>query len=45
MTTHSTDDVPTSNSRPSVGRATLTIVVSRISMNRPHTKTAATTYS
>ena len=44
-TTHCTDDVPTPNSRPRVGSATLTIVASRISMNSPVTNTAATTYS
>ncbi len=45
MTTHSMDEVPTPNSRPRVGRATLTIVVSRISMKSPVTNTTATTYS
>ena len=42
MTTHSMRWSVTSNSSASVGRATLTIVVSRMSMNRPSTKATAT---
>ena len=45
MTTHSTSEVPTPNSLARVGSATLTIVVSRISMKSPVTNTMATTYS
>src|SRR5688572_26279541 len=44
MTTQSIDDVLTSNSSPSEGNATLTMVVSRMLTNIPATKTAPTTY-
>ena len=45
MTTHSIVRGPDAELPASVGSATLTIVVSRISMNSPVTNTMATTYS